>query len=474
MKRNNLFSTLFKYLSITSSPNHKHGKHSHASSMHAVSSPSLLTANACVEINLDDEDIDIETGNETNQHENQDQSILSYALKSFSPSKQSKSPRHSPTPQLPAIYPMYHSQKAAVAAASEALEKERNSFGEDINANPLPPRSSLRVGGDNENYLFSKLLRLKLIHHLLTSPKRIGGCNIELSRLIHHQIIEHYFPLHDTDIRQHILKQCVSLFTFPWQIPFETFKEYFGEKITLFMIFIGYLSWFILPLSIVGLLFQVIVWHSGNFSHPLACFYSLATILWSMIVLYYWKRKESVTAMKWGMSDYVSQQNERPEFIGELQIHSFINGKEMLYFPKNDFRQRSLLSLMAIGTFISLVLGVIVAIYILRFSLNSSLGELINGIAAILNVTQILVLNVVYQSIAISLTQQENHRTETEYEDALVIKIFVFQFINSYASLFFLAYIAAYLPNTSSMVSDAGNPSIIHLHFLVVIVLALL
>ena len=51
------------------------------------------------------------------------------------------------------------------------------------------------------------------------------------------------------------------------------------------------------------------------------------------------------------------------------------------------------------------------------------------------------------------LTDGENYRTETMYEDSLIVKLFIFQFINSYASFFFLAFIAAYLvqpPNTPS------------------------
>ena len=34
----------------------------------------------------------------------------------------------------------------------------------------------------------------------------------------------------------------------------------------------------------------------------------------------------------------------------------------------------------------------------------------------------------------------ENHRTQTNYEDALVIKLFAFSFANSYASCFYIAF----------------------------------
>ena len=37
--------------------------------------------------------------------------------------------------------------------------------------------------------------------------------------------------------------------------------------------------------------------------------------------------------------------------------------------------------------------------------------------------------------------KQENHRTDTEYEDNLIAKTFMFQFVNSYASLIYIAFI---------------------------------
>lgn len=37
-------------------------------------------------------------------------------------------------------------------------------------------------------------------------------------------------------------------------------------------------------------------------------------------------------------------------------------------------------------------------------------------------------------------TQWENYRTKTDYEDALIYKVFLFEFVNSYGSLFYLAF----------------------------------
>jgi hypothetical protein len=56
------------------------------------------------------------------------------------------------------------------------------------------------------------------------------------------------------------------------------------------------------------------------------------------------------------------------------------------------------------------------------------------------------------------LTDWENHRTQTEYDDALIIKNFLFEFINNYFSLFFIAFLLHLdvpdIPEVMSTISD--------------------
>jgi len=60
-------------------------------------------------------------------------------------------------------------------------------------------------------------------------------------------------------------------------------------------------------------------------------------------------------------------------------------------------------------------------------------GGVANGIA-------IYLLDKLYSIIARKLNDWEKHRTATEYEDALIIKTFFFSFVNSYCSLFYIAF----------------------------------
>jgi hypothetical protein len=54
-------------------------------------------------------------------------------------------------------------------------------------------------------------------------------------------------------------------------------------------------------------------------------------------------------------------------------------------------------------------------------------------------------LNEIYGRISIILNDFENHRTESEYEDNLISKVFIFQLVNSFAALTYVSFIKYFL-----------------------------
>jgi hypothetical protein len=59
--------------------------------------------------------------------------------------------------------------------------------------------------------------------------------------------------------------------------------------------------------------------------------------------------------------------------------------------------------------------------------------------------TYLFVVNYIYTYISYILNEIENHRTETAYEDALATKVFAFQFINCFVSLFYIAFVQPFI-----------------------------
>ena len=308
---------------------------------------------------------------------------------------------------------------------------------------------------------FTKNVRLKLLYYILKASRRLGGCDLEIGNLLFSQKITAFFPLHENHITNRIASNAVACGTSPWGFPFTQFRNYFGEKIGLYMVFLGHYSkWLIVP-SIIGLIFQIVVWGTHNYSSPVLPFYAVVITVWAVMMTEYWKREEKSTAMIWGMIGFEQEEPDRPEFRGDL-IKSYINGGELFYFSKQEFGERVAGSMAIIGGFILLLVGVVASIYVMRYALEKTLQGQASTVASICNTVQITIFNMVYQKVVVFLTDAENHRTDTEYEDSMTVKLFVFQFVNSYASFFFLAFIAQNLsasdPSSSSR-GQCGAPS---------------
>ncbi|KAG8227804.1 hypothetical protein J437_LFUL006218 [Ladona fulva] len=60
--------------------------------------------------------------------------------------------------------------------------------------------------------------------------------------------------------------------------------------------------------------------------------------------------------------------------------------------------------------------------------------------AASINLCCIMVFNWIYGALAEYLTELELQRTQTEFDDSLTLKIYLLQFVNYYASIFYIAF----------------------------------
>jgi anoctamin-1 len=61
--------------------------------------------------------------------------------------------------------------------------------------------------------------------------------------------------------------------------------------------------------------------------------------------------------------------------------------------------------------------------------------------AAVLNLVVITILNYIYSYLAAYLTNLEFLRSQTEYDESLTLKIYLFQFVNYYSSIFYIAFV---------------------------------
>lgn len=305
---------------------------------------------------------------------------------------------------------------------------------------------------------FRESVRLKVALAIIAGPRRYGGCDISMRKKITEKKVLGFFPLHNMKKRHELHEKWLGdKWQLPQNQPYELIKNYFGEKIGLYFKFLGhYTNWLLLP-ALIGLAFQIIVFATGNFSHPAIPFFSFFIALWAVLMLEFWKRKEQYTALWWGMTTFEETETERPEYKGE-EMNSYIDGSKIIFFSPFKARARSEAAFAVIIFLSILVLGCVTAVFIIRSLLyQTAVGSLSSFVASILNSVTITVFNFLYSHVSTQLTDFENHRTDTLYEDSMITKLFIFQFVNSYSSFFYLAFVAPYRPNPTDDDGQENN-----------------
>ena len=287
--------------------------------------------------------------------------------------------------------------------------------------------------------------RFKLIAMMIKAdPQLQKGAGVPVETLLNKHHIDAFYPMHQPGRVKKLLDLCLLPKTAPWQQPMEMLRTYFGEKVGLYYAFMGhYSAWLVLP-AIVGFVFQLVAWGSSNLSHPVIPCFAAFICVWAVLMIQFWNRQQSLTAFMWGMSEFESREMQRPEYQGRL-IKSFVDGRYMLYYPVDRVRAKLAASTSVIVTLILMVIGAVAGIYVMKYTLSKTIGSASSTVASIINTIQITIFNMLYTAVARWLVNNENHKTESQYQDSLITKIFVFQFVNSYASFFFIAFVAANL-----------------------------
>ena len=130
-----------------------------------------------------------------------------------------------------------------------------------------------------------------------------------------------------------------------------------------------------------------------------------------------------------------------------------VTGRHGIHFSNSARRIRKIESFVIMFLMAFITIGVVAALYVLRDVLTPIYKENAQSIVSVMNTVQIIIFNVINTNAAIYLTTRENHRTDAAYADHLTGKLFVFGFINTFSSFFYIAFIAGHLeaaPGTSN------------------------
>ena len=252
-----------------------------------------------------------------------------------------------------------------------------------------------------------------------------------------------YSPLHDEVKLRELESKWIILLQFPWNQKVSDIKDYFGERIGLYFSWLGhYTSWLV-----VAVVLGIIAWANvqANASDPNAVimpYFAGAMAVWATLYLESWKRHQVMLELKWGTSDVEETQPTRPDFHG-LKTIDPVTGKDSLYYARHLRNKKLMKSGLTMILALGIVVGCLAVIFIIREILASNpiISPYADVISSCLTAMQIELLNYYFNKTAIRLNDAENYPTDIEYENALITKAFVFQFVNSFGSLFYVAFV---------------------------------
>ncbi|KAF3425387.1 hypothetical protein E2986_02577 [Frieseomelitta varia] len=312
----------------------------------------------------------------------------------------------------------------------------------------------------------------------------------------------HDGDLHAPDSMRYLLyKEWASLKKCLHYQPLDYIKEYFGVKIGLYFAWLGFYTHMLIPASIVGLLcfiYSCATLYSnepsedicnGNgtiemcplcdhicgywdlketclharitylFDNPSTVFFSIFMSLWATLFLELWKRYSAEITHRWDLTGLDAQEEHpRPQYLARLahikkkSLNIITNTEE----PKVPFWKMrvpaTILSFSVVLLLIAIAMAAVLAVVLYRMSVLTALSVyghpmvtsyailFTTATAASINLCCIIIFNWVYVWLAEYLTEIELLRTQTEFDDSLTLKIYLLEFVNYYASIFYIAF----------------------------------
>jgi len=145
-----------------------------------------------------------------------------------------------------------------------------------------------------------------------------------------------------------------------------------------------------------------------------------------------WRRQERELALKWGMVGFEAEQARRPQFKGIPDMDDAVTGRPGAFFPPH--RRTCRVAFANVISLICLSLSVLFLVGCVYYKKQSPTA------GALVNSAGIVVFKIAYEYVAVKLTDAENWMTDTVWADKLISRLSVFNFVNSYFSLFFTIF----------------------------------
>ncbi|XP_051894301.1 anoctamin-8 isoform X2 [Pristis pectinata] len=305
---------------------------------------------------------------------------------------------------------------------------------------------------ENEIYFFTSQERQSIIRHWLDNLRAKQGESLHnihflegqpiIAELMTRGIIQQVLPLHEQRMLNRLVKSWVQAVC--ESQPVDEICDYFGVKIAMYFSWLGYYTWCMIYPAVIGFGLWAFT-ESDQTSRDVICVvFALFNVVWTTLFLEGWKRQSAELAYRWGTLDRPAELIEEPrsQFRGVKRV-SPVTGCEDFYYSPWKRRLFQYFVSLPVCLF---CLCIVFLIMLICFELQEfviSVEELpwiVTYFPKVLLAVVVTVLDDVYKKIAYWLNDMENYRLQSAYEKHLIIKLVLFQFVNSYLSLFYIGF----------------------------------
>mmetsp|Transcript_37423 Transcript_37423/g.68461 ORF Transcript_37423/g.68461 Transcript_37423/m.68461 type:complete len:795 (-) Transcript_37423:86-2470(-) len=225
-------------------------------------------------------------------------------------------------------------------------------------------------------------------------------------------------------------------------VPTETIFRYFGAKLAFDVAFIRYLIRQTMPLAVLS---PIVFLVPDAYHFQVSMAVGLILIVWAATMEEFWKRTENRLKVEWGVESSEASESVRHQFRGHYR-KSPVDRTTMIKVDPEPLRlARYMFTSIVTAIYMTLVVCSSLWLYnqhdILEQAGKTRLSTLVNAVIAIL----LFVYNAVWDWLAEKLTIIDNYRTDSEHNEALLLRVFRCRFITSYVSLFYIAFLKNFL-----------------------------
>uniref|UniRef100_A0A8C2GED9 Anoctamin n=1 Tax=Cyprinus carpio TaxID=7962 RepID=A0A8C2GED9_CYPCA len=356
----------------------------------------------------------------------------------------------------------------------------------------------------SKDTFFDNATRSRIVYEILRRTACTRTCQtMGITTLIANGVYDSAFPLHDVtegkNDRQLLHDEWARYGAFYKYQPVDLIRKYFGEKIGLYFAWLGVYTQLLIPASVVGIIvffygwatvetnipsqemcdedqnFTMCplcdracdYWHlstacgtaraSHLFDNPATVFFAIFMSLWAAMFLEHWKRRQISLNYSWDLTGMEEEEVHSHTYIVTL-CYSLLTsvcldsctGHEKLTW--RDRLPGYLINISSILFMFGVTCSAVFSVIIYRITISalmamssdpevkSNVRVTVTATAVIINLVVILILDEIYGMVAAWLTELEIPKTETNFEERLILKAFLLKFMNAYAPIFYVAF----------------------------------